>query len=126
MKYARLGTWLKGHGSVLVGMSFVGVHSSADSLSEKSSMASSFSSDQVRFGLVLVKNFLQNFFCCKNFNENPQVPKFFCNTCLKVSLLKDDDDKGTFLEEPLCTYTGHTADILDLSWSKVRINIRDN
>ena len=42
-----------------------------------------------------------------------------------MSLLKDDDDKGTFLEEPLCTYTGHTADILDLSWSKVRINIRD-
>ena len=65
MKYARLGTWVKGHGSVLVGVSFVGVHSSADSLSEKSSMASSFSSDQVRFGFVLAKNFLQNFYVVK-------------------------------------------------------------
>lgn len=27
-----------------------------------------------------------------------------------------------FLEQPLCTYTGHTADVLDLSWSKVSIN----
>ncbi|XP_019857784.1 PREDICTED: WD repeat-containing protein 44-like isoform X1 [Amphimedon queenslandica] len=53
-----------------------GIHSSADSLSEKSSMASSQSSEQ------------------------------------------DDDDKGTFLDQPLCTYTGHTADVLDLSWSK--------
>ena len=27
--------------------------------------------------------------------------------------------KGPFLELPICTYYGHTADILDLSWSKV-------
>jgi WD40 repeat protein len=54
----------------------IGVHSSIDSLSEKSSVASSQGSD---------------------------------------------DDLGTarpFLDQPLCTYSGHTADILDLSWSK--------
>ena len=37
---------------------------------------------------------------------------------------QDEDPKTSkpFLEQPLCTYTGHTADVLDLSWSKVSIN----
>ena len=25
-----------------------------------------------------------------------------------------------FMSKPLCKYTGHTADLLDISWSKVR------
>lgn len=56
----------------------MGVHSSADSLSEKSSVTSSHSSDP---------------------DEDPSTLK-------------------PFLEQSLCTYCGHSADVLDLSWSK--------
>ncbi|CAL1278155.1 unnamed protein product [Larinioides sclopetarius] len=29
-----------------------------------------------------------------------------------------EDDKGPFLRKPFCTYQGHTAELLDVSWSK--------
>jgi len=32
---------------------------------------------------------------------------------------EEDDSRQPFMEQPLCTYYGHTADVLDLSWSKV-------
>lgn len=31
---------------------------------------------------------------------------------------EEDDPKQPFFESPLCSYYGHTADVLDLSWSK--------
>lgn len=34
---------------------------------------------------------------------------------------EDTDDKNApFRQRPFCKYKGHTADLLDLSWSKVR------
>lgn len=34
---------------------------------------------------------------------------------------EDPDDKNApFRQRPFCKYKGHTADLLDLSWSKVR------
>lgn len=34
---------------------------------------------------------------------------------------EDLDDRSTpFRQRPFCKYKGHTADLLDLSWSKVR------
>ena len=37
-------------------------------------------------------------------------------------MMQEDDansTKGPFLELPICSYHGHSADVLDLSWSKV-------
>ena len=31
-----------------------------------------------------------------------------------------DEDLGPYMKTPLCTYCGHTGDVLDLSWSKVQ------
>ncbi|KAF8766923.1 WD repeat-containing protein 44 [Argiope bruennichi] len=31
---------------------------------------------------------------------------------------ESEDDKGPFLRKPFCTYQGHTAELLDVSWSK--------
>ena len=42
-----------------------------------------------------------------------------------LSRLQEDDSnvsRQPFMEQPLCSYYGHTADVLDLSWSKVRYN----
>ena len=39
--------------------------------------------------------------------------------------LQEDDSnvsRQPFMEQPLCSYYGHTADVLDLSWSKVQYN----
>ena len=33
---------------------------------------------------------------------------------------QDEESKMAFQEQPLCSYCGHQADILDVSWSKVR------
>ena len=32
----------------------------------------------------------------------------------------EDDEHAPFMRKPFCVYRGHTADLLDLSWSKVR------
>ena len=34
-----------------------------------------------------------------------------------------EEDLGPYMKTPLCTYCGHTGDVLDLSWSKVFIII---
>ena len=34
--------------------------------------------------------------------------------------------KFPFQEQPLCSYYGHTADVLDLSWSKVCIQMTNS
>ena len=34
----------------------------------------------------------------------------------------NDDQPGPFLSKPFISYFGHTADILDISWSKVRLS----
>ncbi|MCG8625326.1 MAG: hypothetical protein MJE68_25425, partial [Proteobacteria bacterium] len=41
---------------------------------------------------------------------------------MNMLTIQEDDANAQlpFLEAPLCAYYGHTADILDLSWSKVR------
>ena len=43
--------------------------------------------------------------------------------CSRFVYFQDDDSTALkpFLEQPLCAYTGHSADVLDLSWSKVNI-----
>jgi len=30
-----------------------------------------------------------------------------------------DDEHQPFMKEPFCIYKGHSADLLDISWSKV-------
>lgn len=35
-----------------------------------------------------------------------------------------NDELAVFATSPFCTYTGHTADLLDISWSKVSLNIQ--
>ena len=32
----------------------------------------------------------------------------------------EEDEHAPFMRKPFCVYRGHTADLLDLSWSKVR------
>ena len=32
----------------------------------------------------------------------------------------EEEAYAPFMARPLCKYTGHTADLLDISWSKVR------
>ncbi len=34
---------------------------------------------------------------------------------------RDDVNKHVFNERPFCTYQGHTSDVLDICWSKVRM-----
>ena len=31
----------------------------------------------------------------------------------------DEDEHVPFMKQPFCVYKGHTADLLDVSWSKV-------
>ena len=42
-------------------------------------------------------------------------------TGIQLSMQEDDANlsRGPFLEQPICMYHGHSADVLDLSWSKV-------
>lgn len=35
------------------------------------------------------------------------------------SLDPNDDGSAPFMPKPFCVYTGHSADMLDISWSKV-------
>ena len=44
------------------------------------------------------------------------VPVATVHFCPRI---QEDDSRQPFMEQPLCTYYGHTADVLDLSWSKV-------
>ncbi|KAK4881029.1 hypothetical protein RN001_004348 [Aquatica leii] len=37
---------------------------------------------------------------------------------LIIEALKEDGNKHIFVSKPFCTYTGHTSDLLDVSWSK--------
>ena len=36
------------------------------------------------------------------------------------SLDPNDDGRAPFMPKPFCVYSGHTADMLDISWSKVK------
>ena len=38
----------------------------------------------------------------------------------------EDDEHAPFMRKPFCVYRGHTADLLDLSWSKVRFIYCEN
>ena len=38
----------------------------------------------------------------------------------------EDDEHAPFMRKPFCIYRGHTADLLDLSWSKACIYCDNN
>ena len=38
----------------------------------------------------------------------------------------EDDEHAPFMRKPFCVYRGHTADLLDLSWSKARTYLDDD
>ncbi len=44
----------------------------------------------------------------------------FVLLCLQAVGEDEDDEHAPFMRKPFCVYRGHTADLLDLSWSKVR------
>lgn len=58
--------------------------------------------------------------------QEEEVGRAFCQSFKSASQVcsgtdEDPDDKSTpFRQRPFCKYKGHTADLLDLSWSKVR------
>ena len=35
---------------------------------------------------------------------------------------QEEDSMAPFMCRPFCTYKGHDADLLDVSWSKVRVS----
>lgn len=37
---------------------------------------------------------------------------------LATAMSEAENSKGPFMPKPFCTYTGHTSDLLDVSWSK--------
>lgn len=45
---------------------------------------------------------------------------FFCFLSQAVGGDDEEDEHAPFMRRPFCVYRGHTADLLDLSWSKVR------
>ena len=67
-----------------------------------------------------------------------EIPVLSCRCAVRVFQLRiyvsqlqavggedEDDEHAPFMRKPFCVYRGHTADLLDLSWSKARI-YRDN
>jgi len=35
-----------------------------------------------------------------------------------------DDEHAPFMKQPFCVYKGHSADLLDVSWSKVLLHVQ--
>ena len=48
----------------------------------------------------------------------------FCFVFLQKELNQEqeEDSMAPFMRRPFCTYKGHDADLLDVSWSKVRVS----
>lgn len=57
-------------------------------------------------------------------NYYEQYFRFFT---LQKELVQEQEEENIapFMRKPFCTYKGHSADLLDISWSKVRNSFKD-
>lgn len=50
---------------------------------------------------------------------------FFTQKDSKDVVIEQDDYPEGFYKAPFCSYEGHGSDVLDLSWSKVYISVKN-
>ena len=44
---------------------------------------------------------------------------------ISVQMVSAADEHAPFMPQPFCVYKGHSADLLDVSWSKVSLHHAD-